>query len=74
MFNIIKYMCVCFIFTQAKLHMTTDIKRNILNKSMMGGNSTAQALSANNKSTTMATGIPVALSSTHTVTSSAASM
>lgn len=67
------YACV-FVFTQAKLHMTTDIKRNILNKSMMGENSTAQALSTNNRSTTMATGIPVALSSAHSVASSAASM
>lgn len=39
----------------------------------MGGNSTAEALSASNRSTTMATGVPVALTSAHSQ-SSAASM
>lgn len=40
---------------------------------MMGGNSSAEALSANNRSTLMATGVPIALTSAHS-TSSAASM
>lgn len=52
--------------SKAKYNTATDTKRNILNKSMMGGNSSAEALSANNRSTTMATGVPVALTSTHT--------
>lgn len=58
---------------QAKFQTaSSDIKRNILNKSMMGGHSTAEALSANKRSTTMATGVPIALTSPHT--SSSASM
>jgi len=56
---------------QAKLLATVDTKRNILNKSMMGENSTAQALSANNRSTTMATNAPVALTPASSVSSSA---
>jgi len=55
---------------QAKFQTASpDIKRNILNKSMMGEHSTAEAMSANKRSTTMATGVPVALSSPHTSTS-----
>lgn len=56
--------------SQAKFQTTSsDIKRNILNKSMMGGHSTAEALSANKRSTTMATGVPIALTSPHTPSS-----
>jgi len=35
----------------------------------MGGHSTAEALSANKRSTTMATGVPIALTSPHTPSS-----
>ncbi|XP_060861312.1 transcription elongation factor B polypeptide 3-like [Metopolophium dirhodum] len=55
---------------QAKFQTaSSDIKRNILNKSMMGGHSTAEALSASKRSTTMATGVPIALTSPHTSSS-----
>ncbi|XP_025193465.1 transcription elongation factor B polypeptide 3-like [Melanaphis sacchari] len=55
---------------QAKFQTATaDNRRNILNKSMMGENSTAEALSSNKKSTTMATGVPIALTSAHTPSS-----
>jgi transcription elongation factor B polypeptide 3 len=59
---------------QAKFQTaSSDIKRNILNKSMMGGHSTAEALSANKRSTTMATGVPIALTS-HTSHSPSSAM
>lgn len=35
----------------------------------MGGNSTAEALSATNRSTTMATGVPIPLTSAHSQSS-----
>ncbi|XP_050541713.1 transcription elongation factor B polypeptide 3 isoform X2 [Daktulosphaira vitifoliae] len=50
---------------QAKYQTSIDIKRNIINKSMMGENSTVEAMSANKKSTAMATGTAVSLSSTN---------
>lgn len=59
-----------YYWSQAKFQTaSSDIKRNILNKSMMGGHSTAEALSANKRSTTMATGVPIALTSPHTPSS-----
>jgi len=55
---------------QAKFQTASaDTRRNILNKSMMGGHSTAEALSANKRSTTMATGVPIALTSAHSPSS-----
>lgn len=57
---------MCVLLLQAKFHTASpDNKRNILNKSMMGGHSTAEALSANKRSTTMATGTAIALPSPH---------
>lgn len=47
-------------FLKAKLLTTPDARRNILNKSLMGGNSTAEAVSATNSSNTMATRVPIA--------------
>lgn len=38
---------------------------------MMGGHSTAEALTASNRSTTMATGTPIAMTSSHSQSSSA---
>jgi len=55
---------------QAKFQTASaDTRRNILNKSMMGEHSTAEALSANKKSTSMATGVPIALTSAHSPSS-----
>lgn len=54
---------------QAKNYTPSESKRNILNKSMLGGNSTADAMSAINRSTTMATGVPIAVGSTPTTSS-----
>lgn len=55
---------------QAKFHTSSpDNRRNILNKSMMGEHSTAEALSANKRSTSMATGIPIALNSANSPSS-----
>ncbi|XP_050433259.1 transcription elongation factor B polypeptide 3 [Adelges cooleyi] len=47
---------------QAKYHAASETKINILNKSMMGEHSTAESLSANRKSTAMATGTAISLS------------
>lgn len=66
-----KCICLFLFLLKAKYNSANDSKRNILNKSMMGGNSSAEALSANNRSTTMATGVPIALTSVHTPSSAA---